>query len=410
MKNWSESFQFSATEIATPESTEALQTVIAEAPTAKAIGTRHSFNAVADSPGGVLVDVSTLRDVHLAIDHEQMTASVPAGWTYSQAVRELEAAGVALGNLASLPHISVAGATATGTHGSGDRNPMMSAEIVGVEVVDGEGQLRVVGEGHPDLGALSLGLGAFGVFTRVVFAVRPTFQVQQDYYRSAPWENVLANLDDIFASAYSVNIHGDFSTDTVRGVWRKHVCDSGEIMVSPERLFGLTLERGQLPNAATTRLHKPGPWSVRLAHFRPDAAPSTGGDELQSEYFVSRAHAVDALDALRSIGDRIDPHLWGAEIRTVASDDLWISPATGRDTLSIGLTWRKHPEAVHDLLPVVESTLEPFDARPHWGKLFAMEAPRLHALYPRLAEFNALRATYDPAATFASPFLDSLVD
>ena len=144
-----------------------------------------------------------------------------------------------------------------------------------------------------------------------------------------------------------------------------------------------------------------------MPHFRLDAPPSAGGDELQTEYFVDRRHAVNALRTLRSLGDRISPHLHATEIRTAAADDLWLSPAYGRDSLCIGFTWRKHPTEVMALLADIEATLAPYEPRPHWGKLFVFDDDEnLARRFPRLPDFHDLTTTYDPTGKFTNAFID----
>jgi xylitol oxidase len=145
-----------------------------------------------------------------------------------------------------------------------------------------------------------------------------------------------------------------------------------------------------------------------LPHFRLEGQPSAGGDELQTEYFVDRRHAVSALRVLRSLGDRISPHLHAAEIRTTAADDLWLSPAYERDSLCIGFTWRKHPAEVMALLSDIETALEPYEPRPHWGKLFVLDDVDLSRRFPRLAEFYELMTTYDPTGKFSNAFIDRI--
>ena len=374
--NWSENIQYESAEVRHPSSVAELQELVAGAKSVKALGTRHSFNRVADSPGGVQVTTATL-DLDVAVDSEAMAATVPGGWSYSAVVSALESQGVALHNMGSLPHISVAGATATGTHGSGDTNRVLSAAISGLEIVKADGSLMHVDRSMPELGAMAVGLGAFGVITQVTLYVEPSYLVRQDLYKGASWESVLANLDEIFASAYSVNLHAGFSETDTRTIWQKSRLETdinGDPIDPdvPDELWGAKrLAVIDLDPGRVTTITTPGPWSERLAHFVPEGAPSAGGDELQTEYFVDRSDAVSAIGQLRAMGERIDPHLHGTEIRTVNADDLWLSPATGRDCLSIGFTWKKHPKEVLALLPDIEAALAPFKPTPHWGKLFA---------------------------------------
>ena len=410
--NWSENIRYEAVALHHPSSVAELQELVAGAANVKALGTRHSFNTIADSPGGVQVSTASL-DLDVSIDTDTMAATVPGGWSYSAVAAALEARGLALHNLGSLPHISVAGATATGTHGSGDTNRVLSAAISGLEIVTADGSLMHVDRSMAELGAMAVGLGAFGVITRITLDVEPSYLVRQDIYEGARWDTVLANLDEIMASAYSVNLHAGFSSATTRKIWQKsrvEIDASGEpvpVEVPDQRWGGERLLTELEPGRVTT-INIPGPWSDRLAHFLPESSPSVGGDELQTEYFVGRSDAVAAIEALRAMGERIDPHLHGTEIRTVAADDLWLSPVTGRDCLSIGFTWKKHPKEVLALLPDIEAALARFEPTPHWGKLFAFDRSDLAGRFARLDDFLELAATLDPHGKFANPFLDRL--
>ena len=392
-----------------------LQDLVAAAQHIRALGTRHSFSDVADSPG-VLVSLDRLAP-DVTIDRAAMTATVAAGTTYGVLADRLEAQGFALPNMGSLPHISVAGATATGTHGSGDGNGILASSIAAIELVTADGSLITVDRTSSDLPALAVGLGAFGVITRITLDIQPSFLVRQDVYRAAPWDSVLANLDEVMASAYSVSLMTGFDGPVVWWVWQKSRVDpgspeaSGSAAVPASRFGGSWDDDAELPvpNSLNPRAGIPGPWSQRLPHFRLDAPPSVGGDELQTEYFVGREHGAAALEILRSMGERIAPHLHAAEIRTVAADELWLSPAYRRDSLAIGFTWRKHPVEVGALLPVIEGALEPFTPRPHWGKLFRFDAAELAPRFPRVPDFLRLARKYDPDGKFWNPFLNRVL-
>ncbi len=406
--NWSDNVTYTAERVVAPTSLDQLSVLVASGGGRKALGTRHCFHDIADTPGGVQVRVDDLG-FDVEVDHEAMTAVVPAGWSYGRVARALEAEGVALHNLGSLPHISVAGATATGTHGSGDTNRMLAAAIVGIELVTAAGDVRTFGADHPDLPALATGLGAFGVITRLTLAVEPSYRVWQEMWFSPSWDELFADFDAVMAGAYSVNLHVGFSEPRPRLIWRK--CRVGvDDADPPASIAGARLvEPADIPpNENRTEIGTVGPWCDRLAHFRLDGVPSVGGDELQSEWFVAREHAVDAIEALRAMGERLAPHLYGSEIRTVAADDLWLSPAHGLDCLSIGLTWRKHPEEVAALQAPIEAALEPFSPRAHWGKLFALDADVLRSRYERYDDFVELVHRYDPDGRFANPFLRRL--
>jgi xylitol oxidase len=392
-----------------------VQELVARRPKVRALGTRHSFTTIADCPCGALISLTELAP-DITIDADAMTASVTGGTRYGVLAAELQSQGYALHNTGSLPHISVAGATATGTHGSGDRNGILSTAVSAVELVTSDGSLLTVDRSSPDLKALALGLGAFGVITRLVLDVQPTYAVRQDVYRNAPWDAVLGAFDEVMASAYSVCLIGDFGSPVIRELWQKARVESGrdghaQPEPVPESLFGGTwYDDADEPSDGhlNVRAGIPGPWSERLPHFRLDAQPSAGGDELQTEYFVDRRHAVSALRALRSLGERISPHLHAAEIRTTAADDLWLSPAYERDSLCVGFTWRKHPTEVMALLSDIEAALEPYEPRPHWGKLFVFDDEDLLRRFPRLPEFLELTTTYDPTGKFSNAFIDRI--
>lgn len=416
MTNWAGNLRYDATVVHHPSSVDEVCELVARTPQVKALGTRHSFSAVADSPGGALISLSELEP-DLSIDPKTMTASVSGGTPYGVLAAGLESHGYALHNMGSLPHISVAGGTATGTHGSGDTNQILSAAISAVELVKADGSLTTIDRSNPDLRAIAVGLGAFGVATRVILDIQTSYLVRQDAYRNAPWDAVLNEFDSLMASAYSVCLLGDFGAPVLATLWRKSRVEpnpDGSVpnTVAPKTLCGGTWHDGASdpPDSSHTLIGGiPGPWSERLPHFRLDAVPSAGGDELQTGYFVHRSHGVAALNALRRLGDRISPHLHASEIRTVAADDLWLSPAYQRDSVSIGFTWRKHPAEVEALLPMIERALAPYEPRPHWGKLSTLDPSQVKARFDRLSDFFDLAKEYDPNGKFMNPFLRRLV-
>ncbi|MGH1490799.1 MAG: D-arabinono-1,4-lactone oxidase [Acidimicrobiales bacterium] len=407
LSNWSDNFVYSAESVHRPTSVAELQQVVAVNDRVKAVGTRHSFSTVADSPGGALVFLSQLEP-GVVVDKHRMVATVTAGTPYGVLAAELERQGCALANMGSLPHISVGGGTATGTHGSGDGNGILATAISAVELVIADGSLIRIDRSNPDLAAIAVGLGAFGVVTRLELDVQPSYQMRQDVYAEAPWGTVLAAFDEVMASAYSVCLIANFGHPTVRQIWQKVRLDADPPDACESFHGGAWIDDSALPegHSLNPRAGITGPWCDRLPHFRLDAPPSSGGSELQSEYFVPRVHAVEALEAMLAMGDRIEPHLRATEIRTAASDELWLSPAYQRDCLCIGFTWHKHPEEVDALLPDVEAALEPYEPRPHWGKLFAFDD--VEARFARAADFVALAKRYDPSGKFWNPFLDQL--
>ncbi|WP_231604445.1 D-arabinono-1,4-lactone oxidase [Salinibacterium sp. SWN139] len=407
LTNWAGNLSYIAETIEQPTTVVEVQEIVARWPRVRALGTRHSFSDIADT-SGALISLAEL-DPEIRIDAASLTVSVTGGTSYGILMAELQKHGFGLHNTGSLPHISVAGATATATHGSGDGNGILSTAIAALELVTADGSLVTVDRSSDDLSALAVGLGAFGIITHVTLDIQPSYVVRQDIYRFAPWETVLEQLDEVMASAYSVSLLADFASPTVAQVWLKTRLSDGAEAPLASTLFGGTWyddSEEASREHVNQRASVPGPWSERMPHFRLDGQPSNGGDELQSEYYVAREHGVEALRALRSLGAQISPHLLISEIRTAAADALWMSPAYERDVLCIGFTWAKHPAEVAALLPVIEETLAPFAPRQHWGKLFHYGADDIHKRFPRTADFVALQREYDPHGKFWNPFLE----
>lgn len=397
--NWSGHHTYAAAALHEPKSLEELQELVARTPRIRALGSRHSFNDLADSPG----DLVSLGAMPGGLEFEGPTVTVPAGARYGEFVAELDAAGWALHNLASLPHISVAGAIATGTHGSGDRNGTLSSAVAGLELVLHDGSVHRARRGDPDFEGMVVALGALGVVTRVTLDIQPSFRVRQDVYEGLTWETALREFDQLMGSAYSVSVFTRWTGGEVGSVWLKSrgdVVDDllGEGRRVPVKRHPIT----EMPAQNTTTQGVPGPWHERLAHFRLEFTPSKG-DELQTEYLVPRSHAVAAIEAVQALADRIEPHLLVTELRSMASDELWLSPAYRQDTVGIHFTWVRDPAAVLPLLPVLEAALEPYAYRAHWGKLF--DRP---GAYDRLPDFLDLASRLDPERRFWNAYLDRL--
>ncbi len=413
--NWAGNYTYHAAKFHQPETVEQIQELVSRSNKLKALGTRHSFNDIADSPGDL---ISLERfDKIVALDHGRRTVTVEAGVRYGQLARWLHGEGYALHNLASLPHISVAGACATATHGSGDRHGNLATAVSGLEMVTATGDLVVLSreeQGEQFLGTV-IGLGGLGVVTTLTLNVSPTFQMQQDIYENLPLSELEEHFDEIFSSAYSVSLFTDWRNATFNQVWLKsHVPDGVSVKVASQ-LFGATLAIANLHPIATLSAENcteqmgiSGPWYERLPHFRMDFTPSSG-EELQSEYILPRQHAIAALHAIDQLRERIAPLLQISEVRTIAADDLWMSPCYKQACVAIHFTWKKDWDGVRKLLPLIEEKLEPFEARPHWGKLFTMDPTRIQLLYKRLPEFRELLQHYDPQGKFRNTFLDKYI-
>ncbi len=415
--NWAGNVTFTAGAVHRPTSVDELRRVVAASRSIRALGTGHSFNTLVDSPGD-LVSVAGLPAV-IELDTttapSRPTVIVSAGLRYGELATELDARGYALHNLGSLPHISVAGACATGTHGSGDANGNLATAVSAVELVGPDGDLVALSRAaDPDTfpGAV-VALGALGIVTRLTLDVQPTYDLRQYVYDDLPGDELRGHFDEITASAYSVSLFTRWRSEEVEQVWRKERLTAGQEPGRPPAVWhGARLaEEGRHPlrglpsTSATEQLGVPGPWYARLPHFRLEFTPSFG-DELQAEYLLPREHAVEALDAVAELRDLIAPVLLVSEIRTVASDDLWLSPSNGRASVAVHFTWVKDEAAVAPVLAAVEEQLVPYAARPHWGKLFSTAPAVIAGLYPRMDDFARLRAAMDPGGKFGGAFVD----
>jgi xylitol oxidase len=412
-RNWARNIEFSAAELATPGNLTELQQVVAGADRVRAVGSGHSFNRIADT-GGVLVATAGVDSI-MSFNPVRGVVRVSGGVRYGDLARYLNSVGYAVRNTASLPHISVAGSVATATHGSGDANQNLAAAVRSMELVTASGEIHRLSEGEDDFAGAVAGLGSLGIVATLELEIVPSFQVRQWVYEGLPAEAVTGSFDEIFGSAYSVSVFTDWTGRNNR-IWQK-VRVPGEAAGAPfgdgaASWLGARLAdgpRNPVPGMpadnATEQLGRPGPWHERLPHFRLEFTPSAGA-ELQSEYLVAREVAVPAVEALFTLGDQIAPILQIAEIRTMAADDLWLSMAYGRDTVAFHFTWVQDDAAVAPVLAAIEAALAPFDARPHWGKVFSTPPDVVRGLYPRYDEFDDLRRRYDPAGKFRNEFMD----
>jgi xylitol oxidase len=404
--NWAANLTYRAARLHRPATLDQLQELIVGASRLRVLGSRHSFNDIADAEELLVLDG---LPGEAAVDHDAGTVTVPAAMRYGELAGRLRAQGLALANLASLPHISVGGAVATATHGSGDANGNLATAVAGLELVAGTGELVPAARGDPDFDGLVVGLGALGAVTRLTLDVEPDYQVRQRTFEGLPWDELFGHLDELTSAGYSVSLFTRWG-EVVDQVWVKTRVTGAAEAVRGE-LFGAaaaTQDRHPIlgidPVNCTRQLGVPGPWSDRLPHFRMGFTPSSG-EELQSEYHLPREQAVAALQALRSLAGAIRPVLQVSELRTVAADRLWMSPQHGRETLSVHFTWHKDWPAVRRALVEVEAALAPFGARPHWGKLFLARAADLAPLYGRLGDFTALAGRLDPRGVFVNDWL-----
>jgi xylitol oxidase len=407
-RNWAGNLTYRAERLVRPDSVEQLQELVAGADRVRALGSRHSFTALPDTEG-LLVSVADLPGDPV-VDEAAGTVTVGAGQDYGAVSAAVEQRGWALANLASLPHISVGGAVATGTHGSGDGLGSLAASVAAVELVGPDGELRTVVRGDDGFDGSVVALGALGVVTRLTLDVEPSYLVRQDVYTGLSWDVVEQHLDDLTSAADSVSLFTRLDERGILQVWTKSRGPEApdELFGSPRAAGPLHMLDGAPAGSVTDQSGTPGPWLERLPHFRREFTPSRG-EELQSEYLLDRSQALTALAALRALQPRMAPVLQNVEVRTVAADQLWLDSSYGRPTVAFHFTWLLDEPAVYAVLPAIEAALLPLGARPHWGKCFAATAESLAPLYPRWDDFRRLRAQVDPSGTFGNAFLDRVL-
>ena len=428
LHNWSGNLAFAPLRVARPRTVGELQALVAGAARVKALGSAHSFSAVAGVDARttlVQLDALLLDPPQLleAADGATATICVPASWTYAALAGHLAGTRWALANMASLPHISVGGTIATATHGSGARNGNLATAVRALELVAADGRLLAFDARSPRWPAHVVHLGALGVVTRVTLALVPAFELRQDVFEGLPWARGCAHLAELLAGGYSVSLFTTWAAPLQFSVWRKSLVAGAQDGEGPaagpgsdDAWFGApraAADRHPIPGVdaapCTQQCGVPGPWHARLPHFKADFTPSVGL-ELQSEYFVSARDAPAALAALAPLAPRIAPLLFITELRAVAADALPLSTAAGRDSVAIHFTWRPLEPQVRALLPALEAALAPFGARPHWGKLFVADAASLAAAHgdaARLGAWRALREELDPEGKFVNDFLRS---
>jgi xylitol oxidase len=415
LTNWAGNYPYSAARLHEPESIEELQEIVRDTRPLRVLGSRHSFNDIADTSGHLLS--LRLMPRRFELDPVAQTVTVDGGVRYGELCDPLDAAGFALNNLASLPHISVAGACATATHGSGDRIGNLATAVSAMEVVTADGEIVVFARDRdPDsLHGAVVSLGALGAVTSLRLDLQPTFRMRQDLYEALPLASAVEHFDDITSSADSVSLFTDWRGPTVDQVWLKRRVAEGDPFEPPPDFFGATVAtapihpiRRMSAAALTEQLGVPGPWYERLPHFRMDHMPSSGA-ELQTEYLVPRRHAAEAILAVDAIRDRFSAVLQISELRTIAADELWLSTAYNRASVAFHFTWLPDGDAVRRALPAIEDALAPFGPRPHWGKVFTLSPDAIRSSYERLPEFVRLVERHDPTGKFRNGFLDRTI-
>jgi len=285
--------------------------------------------------------------------------------------------------------------------------------VESLHVVTADGGTMVLtrdNDGEKFLGAV-VGLGGLGVITNVTLKMVPNFQVAQSVYEHLPFEALKAHFIEIFSAGYSVSVFTDWQRHEGTQLWIKRKLAAGDKNDWTPEFFGAKLAKeklhpvaGHTAESTTEQQGIPGPWYERLPHFELQFTPSSGR-ELQTEYFVPLERGYEAIAAVEKLRDRITPHLFITELRTIAADELWMSMAYKRPSLAIHFTWKPEWAEVSQVLPQIEQALEPFGPRPHWAKLFTLAPAKVQGQYARLSEFEALLRKHDPEGKFRNEFL-----
>lgn len=410
--NWAGNYTYRAEHLDLPSDVGQVKKNILEHARAKALGARHSFNSIADSREE---QISLKHFDQIGLDAKNRIVTVGAGVTYGQLAPYIDSRGFAVHNMASLPHISVVGACATGTHGSGNGNGNLSTAVRAMEMVTADGSVVTLSREKmgDTFSGVVIGLGALGVITKITLEVEPAFQMTQRVYEGLSFSQLEHHLDAILASGYSVSLFTDWQKHRATQVWIKQRVDRDRGAAND--FYGAKPATRKMhpivdhsAENCTEQMGVPGPWYERLPHFKMNFTPSSGA-ELQTEYFVPRAKGYEAIAAVEQLRDQITPHLFITEFRTIAADELWMSPAYKRDSMAIHFTWKPEWPEVKKILPQIEEKLAPFGARPHWAKLFTMKPTTLQGQYARLNEYRALVGKYDPKGRFRNEFLDTNV-
>jgi len=407
MKNWSGNVEFAPARLIHPTSLGEIAREVSRSNKVRAVGSAHSFNRIADSTESIIAFDQFPHDI--SVDSANRQVRVSAGVRYGELAIALHAAGFALPNMGSLPHITVVGATSTGTHGSGVANQNLSAAISHIELINADGEdVSIIGS---DLNAARVGLGALGIIHHVTLNIIPGFDLTQAVYLDLPFRDFIIHFRDFMAGGYSVSAFTTWGDSVIDQLWVKSLPTNDDSV--PSEYFGAKISAikahplaGAETQSATEQLGSRGPWHERLPHFKLDFTPSFG-EELQSEFFIDIADAKPALEFLYEIRELIQPYLLVSELRTIATDENWLSPSYQRDSLAIHFTWKPDVAGVSALLPTIEAGLKPFNARPHWGKLFTDAHFDFQALYPQFSAWKVFRDKYDTTRKFTNAQLEA---
>lgn len=408
LANWGGNLAFEQAEVVKPKTISELAEMV-RVNKVRPVGTLHSFSPIAKGEG-LLMSTANLA-IKPELDSDRSVVRFGAAMRFGELALFLEQNGFALRNMGSLPHISVAGAAATGTHGSGDKNQILSSSLTSFSYLNHEGELIKVEKQDPLFEAFRLGLGAYGIWVEAELSIVPSFQIRQDIFLEIPWSYFLEDPSRLTSAGYSVSLFGKWGTSTISQTWVKSEVEDPRAgvpiaAIAPEQNSKRELADGVGDNL-TEQGGKPGPWLHRLPHFRLDASPSAG-NEIQTEYFFTRDKIAHAIEAVHSVAGKINPVLIISEIRSIAQDDAWLSPMRRGDSIALHFTWKNEPELVDIAVQELEKVLAPMEPIPHWGKVHHFTQSDLERAHPMLSKAREQFENADPSGKFSSDYLRSL--
>ncbi|MGI8791633.1 MAG: D-arabinono-1,4-lactone oxidase [Acidimicrobiales bacterium] len=424
-RNWAANQECWPTAIEHPASQAELSrlvtTAAAAGTTVKVVGSGHSFTDIACT-AGYLIHLDRHSSI-LHIDREAMTVSVEAGVPLSRLNAALEEAGMALPNLGDIAYQTVAGAISTSTHGTGVRIGGLATQVIGLDIVTGDGSvIECSADTEPDVfSAARVGLGAIGILSRVTLQCVPAFTLRA-IEQPMHMDKVFSNLDRYVEE----NDHFEFfwvphtpfaitkrnnRTDEPpagRGRWRtirdKYLLEN--------IAFGVACRLGRMRPSLIPRLATAVPGSGRVEYtdksFKIFASPRWV-HFYEMEYAIPREHVVEALNRLMAFVDDSGLRIgFPVEVRFTASDDIWLSTAHGRTSAYIAVHVYQGTE-YEPYLRGVESSMDDLGGRPHWGKMHFQTAETLAARYDHWDDFQAVRARVDPDGRFANAYTDRVL-
>ncbi|RNM16077.1 D-arabinono-1,4-lactone oxidase [Nocardioides pocheonensis] len=421
-RNWAGLVSASPTEVRTPRDTDDVVAAVERArerrTTVKMPGTGHSFTGIA-APEGIMLSPGQLSGI-VAVDREQMTATALAGTPLRVLNASLETLGLSLHNMGDIAEQTLAGATSTGTHGTGGLVGSLSAQIAGLELVTGTGEVvQASPTEHPEVfAAARVGLGALGILTSLTFRVEPMFTLEAHEFPMR-WDEALQRFDELVESNHHFEMFWFPHSECVQAKANNRTVDDAEPLSAFRRwlddeflsntVFGLANKVGNRWSGAIPRINRLSGRALSERTYsdvphKVFTSPRTVVFR-EMEYAVPREAGLSALRAVRRWIDACGINIsFPIEVRTTPADDIALSTASGRDSLYLAF----HMNAQTDHAAYfrgVEDILREYDGRPHWGKLHTRTAADLEPAYPRWAEFQAIRDRLDPDRIFSNDYL-----